>query len=947
MADAPDQTTGEPWKRFDRQAADPAGKPWEKYQAAAPSAAPWERFKAPEAQAKPWERFANQEPAKPAAREQGAIDPDAPLRPLLDGKYWTEPGLGGRLKETAKETWQFANPFSDKNQGAAHELWKQDADFRKDVGAKLDELAARGATRKEVSDYISSTLKDPRGGASKEIASNLAVGFAGGGLAREKVGEALEGKKPAAPDAAAQPAQPAPAAAPAKRTGLVEAPAPGSPLSEKPAVTRPPRYEDQLFQLEGNSTADSIEARQKLAKLPDGIKPETWEKLYHYRESELVRPKAGAPEAVALTAEEKALYDTHVKPVLEENQRYYQALKGLGEAIDRPPAPGHLTRKVAGKTWSFGEMVDRAVKRLEEVKMGGAGTRSMRKTTDSSSNRRKVYLATNDAGQSRVVYVGGDRNVLPFDETRGGHFDLGELGKVKGKVAQGSKFSDKAGSTWHLEEATTKEIEAASNIRYSKNILANELDENVKLKSAYRNAMFVKQSISEMEQNGLALKRNETPVPPRDAKGRPYRTPTIAQFQNYLVEPRIADALDRFKTDRHSDPATLAANLHQAGKVMNWMMFLNPLAHLNNVFNHMMVEGGLVGNVVGAPSLARNLVKATKAVTNGDADYIRAVRAGASLPYSKMLSADLHDMLIKKLGGEMERDQGTWNKMAEAAGLPNAKALFSRISTAPQKALWLGSDIMTYAKLLQNAEKLGSFEKSIRKTEEHMPNYRVPAQVMGQRWLAELFGNPAVGRFGRYQYGRTASYFRMMRDAFGPDRTLGQRAHSFDQMLMLGVYLYLLYPAFDYAWQQATGNKDTKVIRSGAASVPQAIMDAADGDKNFGDLSQSLYTLGAPVELPIELYEGKYLWSGQPIIRDADVRAGRVGEVAGDALRYVGSKASSVGQIGDRLAGGKKTWEQLGLEAIGVKEPDPGAADKRAYYKRKAEQDALRRSMRE
>lgn len=782
-------------------------------------------------------------------------------------------------------------------------------------------------------------------------------------LGERQKGVAEAAGKPQAPGAAplaenpptatpgAPQATPAPVAPKSKPGSLIQKPEPGSPLSEKPAVASPRRYEDQLFQLEGNTAADAMEARNKLKALPDGIKPEVWEKLYDHRESQLVRPKAGAPAAVPLSAEEQALYDTHVKPILEENAAYYQQLKNMGEAIDRPPAPGHLTRKVSGKTWSMGERLDRAVKGLEDIKMGGAGTRSMRKTTDSSANRRKVYMATNDAGQSRVVYVGGDRNVLPFDETKGGHFDLGGLGKVKGKVGQGSKFMDQGGNTWHLEEATSKEIEKASDIRYSKNILANELDEHVKLKSAVRNAQFVKQSIDAMEKQGLAFKRNVTPVAPKDAKGRPYRTPTVAQFQNYYVEPRIADALDRFKTDTNTDPGTLAATLNKTGRVMNFMMFLNPIAHDMNVLNHMVVEGGAVGNIVHAPAMARNLMKSIKAVASGSPDYIKAVRAGASLPYSKMLSADLHDTLIKKLGGEMQRDPGAWGAMAQAAGLPNAAALFSRIAKAPQQFLWMSSDMMTYAKLLENAERLEkktgakggyAMEAAIRQTEEHMPNYRVPGQVMGQRWLAELFGNPAVGRFGRYQYGRAASYFRMLRQAFGPDRTLGERAQAFDQMLMLGLYLYVLYPAFDKAWQAATGNKDTKVVRSGAAAVPQAAMDVINGDKNAGDMAQSVFTLGVPVELPLEMYEGKYLWSGQPIMRDADLRAGRFGQLGKDAMDYGLSKTSMPGQI----LGGKKTTEQLLLDAIGVKEPDPGAADKKAYYKAKAERDALRRSQR-
>ena len=50
------------------------------------------------------------------------------------------------------------------------------------------------------------------------------------------------------------------------------------------------------------------------------------------------------------------------------------------------------------------------------------------------------------------------------------------------------------------------------------------------------------------------------------------------------------------------------------------------------------------------------------------------------------------------------------------------------------------------------------------------------------------------------------TYNVMSIDAFGPSRNLGERAHAFDQMMMLGVYTFGVYAADDAMWQAITGN---------------------------------------------------------------------------------------------------------------------------------------------
>lgn len=703
---------------------------------------------------------------------------------------------------------------------------------------------------------------------------------------------------------------------------------PEGPLSRAPAVDNPRELENQLFQLHGLNSADKIEALKRTEALPKDVPPETWEKLYHAEENPNEK----------VTRQEKALYDEHVAPIRDEADKLQKELSEL-TGVKIEINENHTPRYVKGRTRSFGEMLEQ-FRAGVDAKLGGAPGRSMRKSTE-SSNRREFFNAVNsETGEKQLVYVPAGGKAFPVAE--GG--DLGELGTIKGAIGPRSKFKNASGEQFSLEDATTKEIEDAARVRYTKNLFANRMDNLLKLRAATRNAKFLEQAKASPEWSSVAVKAGETPVAPKDAAGRTWRIPKLPQFRDWYVEPRIADALDDFRREM-DDPDSLNHALSKIGHVMNAVMFINPKAHIDNVFNHLITEGGLVGNIKGAPSLLRNIGKATKEVLTAGPEYIRTLKAGAALPYSRFLSGDLHNALIQKLGGEVEREPGTWNRMAQVAGYPDAKTMLKRWALVPQKVLWASSDIMTLAKTMQLRERGIPLEKAFQETERHMPNYRVPGQVMGKRFLAELFQNPAVGRFGRYQYGRLASYFRLLKEGFGPGQETGERLKAFDKMAMLGFYLSVMYPTMDKAWQLATGNSNAKTTRAGAASVPQAVIDVVNGDKQIGDLPESVFTPGVPLEMPMELYHGRYLWSGQPIIRQGDIDAGNFGRAGKDALEYGASKLSTLGQLGDAV-GGKGDPKQILLQAMGVKSPtDEQVAGKKAFRQRD-KKAAIRRDLR-
>lgn len=709
------------------------------------------------------------------------------------------------------------------------------------------------------------------------------------------------------------------------------------PLAQPPALTQPRKFEDQLFQLEANRVADKVDVLKALKTAPD-VAPETWEKLYHHEEN---------PEGVKLTPEEQQVYDQHIAPITAESNKLYRELEGLtGEKLDEDPtAKGYTPRYVAGKTRSFGEVLDRWKKGVETKFQGGAAARSMRKTVDAQKSRR-FYNAVSPDGEKIVVHIGRDGKVSAFDgsdDPAGPEF--GQFPKGQ-KLGPGSKLRAE-GQTWRLENATTKEIENVASTRYHKNVLANRLDNLVKLRSAVRNARFINDMKASPEWSNVAIRKDAVLDPPK-TNGREWRMPKTPQFGQYYMEPTLADALDDAAGRTH-DLDGISSGLDKAGNLVKGSIFWNPIPHIRNVANHYFVDKGLVGTAAsaakGAATLARGgfpaTLRAARAVMTQNDEYMRALRAGGSLPYARYLTSDLHKALTTKLGEAVTQDPKQWDAIAKIGGYANPVEMVKRVYKASNAMLWGVSDIMTVARYMERMEKGLPLEKAIRETETHMPNYRVPGQVMGSRLMSQVLTSPIATMFGRYQYNRLASYMHMAKDMVSRETSIKDKAAALDKLAALGVMLTLYYPAMDKAWQAVTGNTNAKVTRPGAASVPQAAIDVAKGDKTLGQGVQSVFSPGI-IEAPVEAFHGRYLYSGQPIAYPENLTDGHPDQFARDIGAWIGSKIAPIGQ-GQQIMSGTKTPQQFLLSQIGVTAPsDESVAAKQKYGARDAKYAARR-----
>lgn len=710
------------------------------------------------------------------------------------------------------------------------------------------------------------------------------------------------------------------------------------PLTKPPALDKPRHMEDQLFQLRNLETADRLDALTALKKLPEDYTPELDAKLYHYEED----PK------LPLAAREKAIYDEHVAPIRQEANALARDLEQV-TGVKADVSDIYTPRYVAGRTRSYGEAIAQFMKGAE-ARFGGAATRTMRKTVDAQKGRDFFIAEHPETGERALVYVAPDRSVLAFD----GSPQPKPFGRLAGSTGpRAGAIVKSEGGAYRLAQATTKEIEGQAQTRYIKSVMANRLDNLAKLRSAVRNAKYIDSLKADPAFPDFFKEAASTPVPPVTS-GRQWRRPTLPQFQGYYVEPRLADAFDDFARTG-ADVEGINRAMQNVGRVMNAVMFINPKAHIDNVFNHMLIGRGLAGNIIHAPSVVRNLVKGAREVWSLGPEYRRALKAGLSLPYAKIVAGDVHAELLTRLGAEVAHSPRAWDRLATGMGYPSARHMLKRWSQVPNRVLWGAQDAMMMSRVLELKERGIPLERAIRQSESEIPNYRVPGQVGGKgqggRAVAELFGNPAFGRFGRYQFGRLRAYADMLKDAFGPGRHIGERAHAFDQMLMLGVYTFGVYAAYDALWQHVTGNKLAYTVRSGASAIPKAIEDVGEGRKKAGDLISSLFTIGVPIELASELYNGRYGWSGQPIVRDADVRKALEGDetrqhqIARDAVGFVARQFSTIGQLVNPEA--SDTVGQSLMRAGGVVSPTEEQERAREKAQRRDEKSARFRAQKQ
>jgi len=285
---------------------------------------------------------------------------------------------------------------------------------------------------------------------------------------------------------------------------------------------------------------------------------------------------------------------------------------------------------------------------------------------------------------------------------------------------------------------------------------------------------------------------------------------------------------------------------------------------------------------------------AWKDVGNQTKFYRDIMREGGSIlgadPRNNYFDA-LQKEASKQIFGtpEMQRSMG---QLAKKLGT-SVGDLYNGISNASQKAMWFTRDVMyvQYIReiMLNHESRTGTkmeLKDAIKHAERHMPNYRMPSEVLGSRAVSQILKNPNVSLFSRYHYGMVKSLVNTIKDVDPRNlRTPEGRANfreGVDSMLAIGVASAVLYPLMDYIAKAMFG-ESAEQRRAGPFHLLHAAEQVVAGKKDLSALIWPVFTFNPMLLMMLELPWAHKLSTGKPIYHPQD----SLGDIAGDIGTYL------------------------------------------------------------
>jgi hypothetical protein len=751
--------------------------------------------------------------------------------------------------------------------------------------------------------------------------------------------------------------------------------------TEVEANQRARGLQGQLYELESKNAADLVRARNVLKEAPGT--PGDMEAIYHHLEDSTVK----------LTSGQQKILDGYLCPLLDKSEQINEKLEGaqVENYVHRiPVGKGSLLDRILGgeSELSAGRGLSKSSASLK--------SRTMMALEDEAGTRRVVSIKggkvtafdhgqAEDLGRIRGLETQGvksrgevlDRQLEPMQrELDRLETERRTLTATKGREAsatrrienidnraaelreglqdayrtdkghllsendlRGRVFMDRNGKQWKITQATTKEIEANTGVRYYKNALASTVLNYLSLRKAERAYDFLESYKSSPEFQEVAAKMDSRRVP---AGWRPSELP---QFHGYAFEPHTAEVLDWYAKRMRTEGPNL---YRQIGDFLRTAIFFNPLIHTPNIGVHWIVEKGLTG--VGPQNWGRILrtgSRAIDAVIHQNNDFLSALDEGAPLQSGRIDSGATTKLLLERMGRELEGNPTAAQKIARALGYANPVKLIRAIYNFSGKVTWLSNDIAMLQATYEHMERTGDgFKDAMADVSKHIPDYRLPTRIFNSTALAKLMSNSDLTMFGAYHYGALRSYGEMAKGLLSEDMPQAERMKSLDRLAMLGLFTFVAYPALDQLAKYLTGDKTAQFRRAGASTFVYNLAQLAQGEKSPTQVLEAVATPAVHTRALLQLAANRDFFTGRHIV-DWDSDAKTIGK----QLAQFGGQNLAPVNTGMQVTEGRRTLGQqvAGLAGIKTKVPTPAEALARKFAAESAgtaapEQDTLERS---
>jgi hypothetical protein len=602
-------------------------------------------------------------------------------------------------------------------------------------------------------------------------------------------------------------------------------------------------------------------------------------------------------------------------------------LSGLQQKIDQMKRDRDLVGEVKGRTpgqqstygvevsfnkrASLSRQIEKAEKELEAYKGGRAEVQL--------SNRAK----------ERIRRINETLGVLRNQRGR-------LLEQVPTERMADHVWEDKNGKTWKITQATTKEIEGATDLRYYHSAIGSAVINWLAVEKQFRALQFLKEFTENPEFSKVGLKIDGGRMAPEG-----WRTTQLPQLRNYYFEPHTAEVLDWYNDRlKAREPGILE-------KVSNFLVssiFFNPAVHVPNIAIHFAAEKGVSGAVDPRvkPGQMRAAIKAINAVWHQNDDFLAALDAGAPLQSQQFAIHQYSKIFLDKMQQELAADPTPWARVAKALGYLNPLKLMDAVKAVSGHVTWYSNDIAFLQAAYEKVERGMDLKSALRETGKHIPDYRLPTRIFDSAALAKVLGNTNIVMFMHYHYGALRSYGEALKSLAGIDwrrdqargdrpsgeaenaagRTVDEeKLHGLDILAMIGLITFAVYPEIEKLLRKLSGNENLHLRRAGASTLPYNLLQMARGEELPADALQAIVTPNVMTKAAVELGTNRDVRTGRHIytypVRDWE-----------DFGEQVGSRAARTFSPADQLARARSTeggWKKQALGMVGVTFPEHGA----------------------
>lgn len=660
-----------------------------------------------------------------------------------------------------------------------------------------------------------------------------------------------------------------------------------------------------------------------------------------------------------LTSTQQFQFDKFVKPLLDELAALHSKT-GTGTVIPVNTSNffGYLPRI---RVWTPSTAKERLGKVWDDMtRTEGAFAQKMNESPDGLMERN-IFVHEDINGKRTVVQARGEDFLFklekedptvpkPEPKTRDkpkqkveSVWKVGDVipaGKVRGLKNEG-----------RLVEAKVYEIEATSDLKYSKDILLNVLVRRNELLKLDREKTFLREFASSKQFDSIGKdiinretgKVNELPV----GWKIPQHIDRIPELAGKAFDPKIAAILEDWaKTYEKSMYLNLTSAL-----IKN--MMLNPIPHIANEVMHLVNIRGVSGWTTGIPAYVRSARKGASDVLGQSKNYQDVLREGGSLlsadVRNKQAIRDLFDKEAKKAFNDplVQRDVKT---IAAQIGVKPIE-VYNAISKFSNKWMWTTRDMM-YMGLVREAQAKypgKPLKEIIYEIERHMPAYRLPSEIAGSRTLSKFVGNPNISVFSRYHYGMVKSLLETGKD-LKPQNLKTKEGrdkfkHGANAAVMIAISYGILYPLADeIAKEMFSDLENVEQRRAGPYHLIHAGVEVIEGKKDPQAILAPIYTVNPMLLWGTQLVANRELYSGKQIYHPNDT-SGMIAESLG---KYAGKAIPQYTPMNQALSDDSGEGTQAFLaRQIDIKSKTKEQARRAATMKYYAERDRLVRQAKE